>query len=63
MTVDDYPILRHDGVVQERELSVIFQFEEETVCIPKSLMKNYDEKYCRPARWKAEQEGIECYEV
>lgn len=60
---DDYPILVHDGVVDTSEKAVQFKFDEEDVWIPKSLLKKWDEKYCRPARWKAEELGIECYEV
>jgi hypothetical protein len=62
---DDYPILVHDGVVRETPsgLAVVFQFEDRDVCIAKSQMLKWDEKYCRPARWLAEKEGIEIYEV
>ena len=61
--LSDFPLLRHDGVDEERELSVFFQFEDRRVCIPRSLLRKYDEKYCRVARWKAEDVRIDDYEV
>ena len=58
--------VRYDRIKidDDRHKSVLFQFDEKEVWLPRSLIEvNVDDKTVTMPVWKAEQEGIEGYVV
>ena len=58
--------VRYDRIKidDDRHKSVLFQFDEKEVWLPRSLIEvNTDDKTVTMPVWKAEQEGIEGYVV
>ena len=58
--------VRYDRIKidDDRHKSVLFQFDEKEVWLPRSLIEvNIDDKTVAMPAWKAEQEGIEGYMV
>lgn len=55
--------LSHDGIVAQTSQAILFRFEENTVWISKSLIKEYEYNSVTVKYWFAEEEELEEYEL